>query len=270
MEFSENVVIITGASLGIGEALAHELAGQGAWLALAARNPERLEAVAAECRGRGGRAVAIPTDVADPAQCRALIEQTAAEFGRVETLINNAGLSMWSRLQDVQDPTALEQIMRVNFFGSMYCTYYALPYLTETRGRIVVVSSIQGRTGVPTRTMYSASKHAQVGFFESLRIELEDTGLTVTIALPDFVATGSQARSLGPDGQPLGTNPLQSSSVMPPEEAAAQIVAAAAQRKREIIMSRRARVGRWLKLIAPTITDKLARQAIEKLERKDH
>lgn len=270
MEFKDNVVILTGASLGIGEAIAYLLAEQGAWLALAARNSEALEAVAAECRQRGGRAIAIPTDVSVPEQCRALVERTVAEFGRIDTLINNAGISMWSRLEDVQDPAMLEHIMRVNFFGGMYCAYYALPSLKATRGRIVVVASIQGRTGVPTRTMYSASKHAQVGFFESLRIELEDSAVSVTIAFPDWVDTGTQARSLGPDGQPLGTNPLSSSSFMSTNRAAQDIVVAAAARKREIVMSRRARWGKWLKLIAPTIPDKLARQAIEKAERKDH
>lgn len=270
MDFKDNVVIITGASLGIGEAIAYQLADQGAWLSLAARNREKLASVAETCRARGGRALAVPTDVAEPEQCQALIDQTVAEYGRIDTLINNAGMSMWARLEDVRDPTMLEQIMRVNFFGSMYCTYYALPYLKATQGRIVVVSSIQGRTGVPTRTVYSASKHAQVGFFESLRIELEQAGVTVTIAFPDFVATGTQARSLGPDGQPLGTNPLHSTSAMPTEEAARDIIAAAAARKREIIMSRRARWGKWLKLIAPTIPDRLTRQAIEKLEAGKH
>lgn len=266
MEFKNNVAIITGASLGMGEAMAYLLAEQGAWLSLAARNGERLDDVAAECRRRGGRAVSVPTDVSIAAQCEALIEHTIAEYGRIDTLINNAGISMWSRLEDVEDPTMLEQIMRVNFFGSMYCAYYALPYLKATQGRIVVISSIQGRTGVPTRSMYSASKHAQIGFFESLRIELEDSGVTVTIALPDFVATGTQSRSLGPDGLPLGTNPLESSSLMSTGEAARDIITAAAARKREIIMSRRARLGKWLKLIAPTVPDKLARQAIERLE----
>jgi short-subunit dehydrogenase len=270
MEFKNNVVIITGASLGIGEAIAFRLADQGAWLALAARNGDKLEAVAAECRRRGGRAVALPTDVAEADQCRALIERTVAEYGRIDTLVANAGISMWARVADIEDPTMLEQIMRVNFFGSVYCAAYALPYLKATRGRIVVVSSIQGRTGVPTRSMYSASKHAQVGFFESLRIELEDTGVSVTIAFPDFVATGTQARSLGPDGQAIGKNPVSATSAMPTDDAARDIIAAAAARRREIIMSRRARLGKWLKLIAPTIPDRLARQAIEKLEKSGH
>ncbi len=163
MEFRDNVVIITGASMGIGEALAYLLAEQGAWLALASRSAEPLEAVAEACRQRGGRAIAIPTDVSEADQCQALIDRTVAEYGRIDTLINNAGVSMWARVDEIQDPAMLERIMRINFFGSMYCAYYALPYLKETQGRIVIVASIQGRTGVPTRSMYVASKHAQVG-----------------------------------------------------------------------------------------------------------
>jgi short-subunit dehydrogenase len=270
MDFTNNVVIITGASLGLGEALALQLAEQGAWLSLAARNAERLEAVAEACRARGGRALAVPTDVAEATSCQALIEQTVAEYGRIDTLIANAGVSMWARVAEVEDPTMLEQIMRVNFYGSMYCAYYALPHLKATHGRIVVVSSIQGRTGVPTRSMYSASKHAQVGFFESLRIELEGSGVSVTIAFPDWLGTGAQARSLGPDGQALGTDRLPSSKAMPVGEAARDIIAAAAARRREIIMSRRARLGKWLKLFAPAIPDKMAKQAIDNLENGRH
>lgn len=264
MAFKDNVVIITGASLGIGEAMAYELARQGARLALAARDEERLTAVAAECRAVGGRAVAVPTDVSDEGQCKALIDRTVGEYGRIDTLINNAGISMWSRLDELESLAPIERIMDVNYFGSVYCAYYALPYLKETRGRIVVVSSVQGRTGVPTRTGYSASKHALVGFFESLRIELEGDGVTVTIVFPDFVATGTQARSMGPDGQPLGTVPANLDKGLSTGQCAREIVAAAASRKREIIMSRRARLGKWLKLIAPGIPDRLARNAIER------
>lgn len=262
MDFKESVVVVTGASMGIGEALARDLAGRGAWLSLAARDVAKLETVAEECRRRGGRALVAPTDVADEAQCRALIEQTIAEYGRIDVLINNAGLSMWMKLEDVESLSSLEYIIRVNFFGSMYCTYYALPYLKQSKGRIVAISSVAGRTGVPTRTAYAASKHAMVGFFESLRIEVEDDGVSVTIAYPDFVASGMHTRSLGPDGKPLGRNPLQVDKIMSSETCARLIIEGTARRKREIIMSTRARYGRWLKLIAPTIPDRLAKKAI--------
>lgn len=264
MDFKENVVVLTGASTGIGEALAHKLAEQGAWLVLAARNAQKLEAVATECRKRGGRAVVVATDVTHETECRELIERAVAEYSRIDTLINNAGLSMWMKLEDVEDLSTLEYLMRVNFFGSMYCTYYALPWLKQSKGRIVAIASVAARTGVPTRTGYSASKHAMVGFFESLRIEVEDDGVSVTIAYPDFVASGMHTRSLGADGKPLGHNPLQVDKIMTSEECARRIVEGAAARKRQIVMSNRSRYGQWLKLIAPGRVDRIAKKAIEK------
>ena len=264
MDFSENVVILTGASTGIGEALAHALAERGAWLVLAARNAQKLETVAAECRARGGRSLVVATDVTDEVECRELVEHAVAEYGRIDTLINNAGLSMWMKLEDVEDLSTIEYLMRVNFFGSMYCTYYALPYLKQTKGRIVAVASVAARTGIPTRTGYSASKHAMVGFFESLRIEVEDDGISVTIAFPDFVASGMHTRSLGADGKPLGHNPLQVDKLMTSEECAGLIIDGTAARKRQIVMSNRSRFGQWLKLIAPGKVDQIAKRAIER------
>ncbi len=264
MEFNENVVVLTGASTGIGEALAHQLAEQGAWLVLAARNVEKLEAVAADCRARGDRAIVVATDVTDEEQCRRMIERAVAEYGRIDTLINNAGLSMWMKFEDVEDLDLLKYLMRVNYFGSMHCTYYALPYLKQSRGRIVAIASVAARTGIPTRTGYAASKHAMVGFFESLRIEVEDDGISVIIAYPDFVASGMHTRSLGADGKPLGHNPLQVDKLMTSETCARLILEGAAARKRQIVMSNRSRFGQWLKLIAPGRVDEMAKKAIEK------
>ncbi len=264
MDFKDNVVILTGASTGIGEAMAHELARQGAWLALAARNAAKLETVAEACRALGSRALVVSTDVTDQEECRELVERTVAEYGRLDTLINNAGLSMWMKFEAVEDLSTLEYLTRVNYFGSMYCTYYALPHLKKTRGRIVAIASVAARTGIPTRTGYSASKHAMVGFFESLRIEVEDDGVSVTIAFPDFVASGMHTRSLGADGQPLGHNPLQVDKIMTSEECARLTLEGAARRKRQVIMSNRSRFGQWLKLIAPGKVDEIAKRAIEK------
>ena len=261
--FRENVVVITGASDGIGREMALQMADQGAWLALAARDAARLEAAAAECRARGGRAIAVPTDVADQAQCRALIDRTVAEYGRIDTLVNNAGITMWARFDEVEDLEPFEKMMRVNFFGCLYCTHAALPHLKKTRGRIVGVSSLTGRTGVPTRSGYAATKHAMAGFFDSLRIELADQGVTVTMVYPGFVSTGIRGRAYGPDGQPLRASPVHEADVMTPEECARQIVAAAAARRREVVMTMRAKVGQWIKLIAPAMVDRIARRAIE-------
>jgi NAD(P)-dependent dehydrogenase (short-subunit alcohol dehydrogenase family) len=269
--FHSNAVVLTGASSGIGRALALQLAAEGAWLTLAARSADELEAVAAECRrlgaAAGARALAVPTDVGDEAQCRALVARAVAEYGRLDTLVNNAGISMWARFDALTDLSGLERIMRVNYFGAVWCTHAALPHLKRARGRIVGVSSLTGKTGVPTRTGYAASKHAMAGFFDSLRIELADDaggGVSVTMIYPGFVATGVRRHAVGPDGRPLGDSPVQESRVMTPEACAAIILRAAARREREVVMTARGRLGQWLKLVAPSLTDRIARRAIER------
>jgi short-subunit dehydrogenase len=262
--FTDNAVVLTGASAGIGRSLALQLADQGARLALAARDRATLQAVAAECRALGAEAIAVPTDVADEAQCARLVEAAVEAFGRLDTLVNNAGVSMWARFDELTSLAPIEQIMRVNYFGAVYCTYHALPHLKRSRGRIVGISSLTGKTGVPTRTGYAASKHAMAGFFDSLRIELEGSGVTVTMMYPGFVATGVRRHAFAPDGRPLGDSPVQEGKAMPPEECARQIVDAAGRRRREVVMTARGKVGQWLRLVAPGVTDGIARRAIER------
>jgi short-subunit dehydrogenase len=261
--FLKKAVIITGASAGIGRELSLMLAEQGAWLALAARNAEKLEEVAAQCRQRGGKAVVVPTDVTEQSRCRNLIERTVVEYSRIDVLINNAGISMWARFNEITDLSLIEQIMRVNYFGSVYCTHYALPFLKETQGRIVGISSLTGKTGVPTRSGYAASKHAMAGFFDTLRIELAGYGVSVTMIYPGFVATEVRQRAFAKNGEPLRISPVREDEVMTVETCARLIVQAAVQRKREVVMTLRGKLGMWLKLIAPGLVDRIVRKAIE-------
>lgn len=260
--FKDKVVVITGASSGIGRELAYQLAEQGAWLSLAARNEERLSAVAGECQVRGGRAIAIVTDVGEQAQCSELIQRTVDQYDRIDMLVNNAGITMWANFEDVRDIGFYEQIMRVNYLGSVYCTYYALPFLKKTKGQIIGISSLAGRNGIPKRSGYAASKHAMVGFFDTLRIEIAEYGVSVTMIYPDFVATETRKRALGADGKPIGKSPVRESEVMPAEKCAQLIIQAAAARKRELIMTWRGKVGLWIKLIAPGVVDRVAQKAI--------
>jgi NAD(P)-dependent dehydrogenase (short-subunit alcohol dehydrogenase family) len=262
--FRENVVVITGGSAGIGRELAYQLAAQGAWLVLAAREPALLEETAREARKRGARAVAIPTDVAVETQCRALIEGAVSEYGRIDTLINNAGISMYARFDELRTVEPLERLMQINYLGSIYCTHYALPHLKRSQGRIVAVASLAAKTGVPMRSAYAASKHAMAGFFDSLRIELADNGLSVTVVYPGFVATDIASRRLGPDGKVLGGRQVDSADVMPVAECARQIIALSAVRGRELVMTRRGRLGQWLRLVAPAVVDGIAARAIER------
>ena len=260
--FTENVVILTGASTGIGYQLALQLADQGAQVVLASRTVRKLEGLAEQCRQRGAQVLVVSTDVAQQCQCEKLIGQTIKEYGRIDTLINNAGISMWVRFEEVKNLSLMEEIMRVNYFGSMYCTYYALPYLKQSCGRIVGISSLTGKAGVPTRTGYAASKHAMAGFFDSLRIELADYGISVSMIYPGFVATEVRKQAYGPDGKPLERSSLRETEVMTAESCANLILKAAAQRKRELVMTHRGRLGLWLKLIAPRLVDRMASKAV--------
>lgn len=260
----ENVVVLTGASSGIGRELAVQLAEQGAWLVLAARSEADLQEAAKICRAKGGRVLVVPTDVTDPQQVQAMVSAAAAEYGRIDTLINNAGISMWTIFEEIEGLAIMEKIMQVNYLGSVYCTYYALPYLKASQGRLVAVSSLAGKTGVPTRSGYAASKHAVVGFFDSLRIELQQYNVSVTTIYPGFVPTEIRKRAFTGSGEPLGTEPIQTDKAMPPAECARLMIPAIATRRRELIMTARGKIGQYLKLFAPRLVDRIARNAIEK------
>ena len=259
----DKVVVITGASKGIGAELARQLAARGARLALAARNVAELEEVAADCRRRGGRALVVKCDVAVERDCQALMAGAALAYGGIDVLVNNAGMTMWARFEEIGDLSILERIMQVNYMGAVHCTKHALPYLRQSRGVLVGISSLAGRTGVPTRTGYSASKHAMAGFFDSLRIELDGSGVAVTMVYPGFVATGIRENATGPDGKPIMVSPVKEGEVMGVEECARQIVAAIEARRREVVMTARGKIGLWLKLFAPSLVDRIARRAIE-------
>lgn len=262
--FHEKVVIITGASAGIGKALALQLAEQKAWLVLAARREEALQEVADTCEQKGGMATVVPTDVGDEEQCRHLINEAVNAYGRIDVLVNNAGITTYTMFENVEDLSMMKKIMRVNYFGSVYCTYYALPHLKKTAGLIVGISSLSGKTGIPTRAFYSASKHAMAGFFDSLRIELKGTGVGVTMIYPGFVKSDIRKQALGSDGQVIGTSHISEQGIMSAEECADIIIDAMAKRKRQVVMTTRGKIAQWIKLIAPGVVDNIARRAIER------
>lgn len=260
--FKDQVVVLTGASEGIGAALAVAFAREGARLVLAARSAERLEAAAGPCRALGAEVLCVPTDVGEQAANVALVEAALARFGRLDVLVANAGITMWSRFESLTDLAVLERVMRVNYLGAAWLTAAALPALRASRGRLVAVASVAGLTGVPERTGYAASKHAMLGFFDSLRIELAGSGVSVTVVAPDFVRSQIHARAIGADGQALGASPMQVDRIMGAEECARIIVRAAARRERLVITSLRGRLGRWVRLFAPGMIDRVAARAI--------
>ncbi len=254
------VVIVTGASSGIGAELVRQLSRLGAKVVLAARDEQALYALAQTYPGT----LVVPTDVTDPDACKRLIDRTIDHFGGIDVLVNNAGISMWAAFEDITDLTLFERIMRVNYLGSVYCTHYALPYLKTSKGLLVAVSSVTGKTGVPTRSAYAASKHAMQGFFDSLRIELMGTGVDVCVISPGFVQTAMRERALGADGQPLVTSHLTEQEVMPVEDCVKIIIQAMRRRRRDVIIaSARVKLGTVLKVFLPGVVDRMAKRAIE-------
>jgi short-subunit dehydrogenase len=253
--------VITGASDGIGAELARQLAEQGAWLALGARRSHELDVVAQECIARGGRAVIQPCDVTDPAQCEQLIKHAIDSYGKIDVLVNNAGVGSRFRFSEAQDLTVFDHVMRVNYLGTVYCTHFALPHLIRSKGRLAAVTSMSAKTGVPTRSAYAASKFALHGFFDSVRIELHDTGVSVTLIVPGFVKTNLRGHALGPDGQPIRQEAQR--GAMSVEECARISLEALARREREVVMRKNWKIAAILKVLAPAYVDDLARKAVE-------
>lgn len=256
VDFADRAVLVTGASRGIGREMALQLARGGARVALMARGPDALQEAVAACRDTGARALGIAGDVSMEADCAAAVRRTCAELGGLDMLIANAGISMLARFEDLEDVEPLERVMRVNYLGAVYCAAHALPHLLTSRGRIVAVSSLTGLTGVPTRTGYAASKHAMRGFFDSLRIEVRQRGVSVTVAYPGFVATGIRERAVGM-GPGRGPGRAMSAS-----DCARRILVAAARRHREVVMTPKGRLGLWLKLVAPGLVDRIAARSV--------
>jgi short-subunit dehydrogenase len=255
------VIVITGASDGIGAEMARQLAarhGAGVALVLAARKREALDEVAGACSALGAHTLVVPTDVSVQQQCRELVEKAVARFGRIDALINNAGRSAHALFEEVEDLGWYEELMRINLWGSVWCTHAALPYLKSARGSIVAVSSLAGLVGVPGRTAYGATKFAMTGFFEALRVELKGAGVSVTTAFPGVVATRIRHHGFNAAGQPAGVSLLKEDGAMTVEQCARLIVDGMNRRKREVVMTTKGKLGRFLKLLAPGLVEKLA------------
>lgn len=253
------VVIITGASAGIGKALALHLARQGAKLAIAARRIDRLEQVATECRGLGGEVLAVPTDVSEESQCKELVEKTVGVFDGLDMLINNAGLAVLSFLADYPDLQLFRHTMNVNFYGAVNCTYYALPYLKQTQGRIVAISSVGGKAAIPYNTPYCASKYALHGFYDALRMEVSGSGVSATVICPWWVVTEFHEAQMDKNGVPYGPRgrAIYSRRMMSADRCAEITLRAAYNRRREVLMGPGTLIV-WLKLLSPRLMDWMA------------
>lgn len=256
MNLKDKIVVITGASSGIGKALAEEMAKRGANLVLGARQYVTLCEITAELQQKYNvSALAVQADVSNEAECKALIDQATLTFGKIDILINNAGLSMRALFKDVE-LSVLKNLMDVNFWGTVYCTKYALPEILKTTGSIVSVSSIAGYRGLPGRTGYSSSKFAMNGFMECLRTELLKTGVHVMVACPGFTTSNIRVAALSQDGQAHGETSMEEGKMMSAEEVAARICDGIELRRRTLIMTRQGKLAVWVNKLFPAFADK--------------
>lgn len=251
----KKVVVITGASSGIGKALALECAKRNYNLSLAARNAEQLNAVAELCKQQQADVLTVVTDVSKEHDCNALVEATIQRFNRIDILINNAGISMRALFNDL-NLDVIRQVMDINFWGTVYCTKYALPHLLKSKGSVVGVSSIAGYKGLPGRTGYSASKFAMQGFLEALRVENLQNGLHVLIACPGFTASNIRNTALNSNGNVQGESPRDESKMMTAEEVAHHIINAVEKRKRTLVLTSQGKMTVLLNKIFPSFMDK--------------
>lgn len=250
------VVVITGATSGIGKSCAQKFLKEGYAVVFNGRNQNTVDEAVLELKKVSDHVVGIAADVSIEADCKKLIEKAIESFGRVDVLINNAGISMRALFQDV-DLKVMHQLMNINFWGTVYCTKYALPYLLKSEGSLIGISSVAGKKGLPARSAYSAGKFAMEGFLETVRIENLKRNLHVLIVNPGFVASKIRMNALQSSGDLQNESPRDEAKMMQPEELANHIYKATVKRKRNIILTVNGKLTIWLNKFFPSLVDKL-------------
>lgn len=251
--FKGKVVVITGASSGIGLASARLFASYGARLVLAAR---RLDVLEAEAAKMGSEVLCVKADVSVEDDCRRLVEAAVERFGHIDILVNNAGLSMRALFKDL-DLKVIKTLMDVNFWGTVYCTKYALPYLLQTKGSVVGVISIAGFAGLPGRTGYSSSKYAIRGFLDTLRIEHLYDGLHVMVFAPGFTASNVRNAALTADGSAQGSTPRDEGSMMTAEQCALHLAKGLKRRRSQVVLTPIGKATVLMHNLFPRWTDRM-------------
>jgi len=245
--FTGKAILITGAAGGLGAALCRRFAAGGARIAAMDRDREKLDILVASLPAGS---LAIAGDLSDPAVCQDAIERTVARFGALDGLVNNAGISHRSLLADT-DPAVIRRVMEVNFFGAMQMTHAALPHLIASRGIVAAISSVAGYAPLLGRTGYSASKHALHGFFDTLRTEVADQGVDVTLVCPSFIATGIGSAALGGQGGSATAARITTGGESQPGDIAGRIVEAITHRRNLLLPDRTSRLAWWVRKFAP-------------------
>jgi len=254
---NQKVVIITGASSGIGKALSQLYIARGDKVVMAARSADKLNSLAEELKKQGGDVLPVKTDVSKEVDCKNLIDKAIEHFGKIDILINNAGISMRAMFRDT-DLDVIRQLMDVNYWGTVQCTKYALPYVLKQKGSIVGVISIVGHVGLPARTGYASSKFAIRGFLDTLRIEHLQDGLHVLVAAPGFTESNIRKTALTANGTQQGDTPRNETGMMTSEDVATRIAKAVDKRKRSLILTfTEGKLTVFLGKFFPKLLDKL-------------
>lgn len=261
MDYQQQVVWITGASSGIGEALAYALAARGARLVLSARRVDELARVRAAC-ARPEQHLLMPLDLAEPDSFAAKVAEVEAQCGRIDMLINNAGVSQRSLARDTRFEVD-RRLIEVNYLGTVALSKAVLPgMLARGRGHFVTVTSVVGKFGTPMRSSYAAAKHALHGFFDSLRAELWRDGIAVTLVCPGFIKTNLPLVALTADGSPQGRMDQAQENGIAPDECARRILRGLDAGQVEIVVAGpRERLGLMIKRFAPSLFNRLIRKA---------
>ncbi len=255
--FTNKVVVVTGGSEGIGKALVQQFLQMGAKVATCGRNYDKLYQLQ---KTSPTKPLMIHTaDVSKEQDCQNFIEAVVKNFGTIDILINNAGISMRALLEEVE-LEALRKVMDVNFWGTVYCTKFALPYIIANNGTIVGVSSIAGFRGLPGRSGYSASKFAVNGFLESVRTELLDSGTNVMWVCPGFTASNIRKAALNKFGKEQGETSMNEGEMMSAEECAEHIIHAIEKRKRTLVLTFTGKRTVFMTKLFPSLADKLTRK----------
>ncbi len=259
----DKVVVITGASSGIGKALALEFGQKGSKIVFTGRNEERVNLVSDELSKNGIENLGLVLDAASEDDNKKLIEETIQKFASLDILICNAGISMRALFEDLS-LQVFKQVMDINFYGALYATKYALPHIIKSKGSIIGVSSINGHRGTPARSAYTASKYAMQGFYEALRTEVMKKGVHVLVACPGFTGTNIRNTALTASGEVQGESPRDEQSMMTAAEVAQAIYKATVKRKRDLILTTQGKLAVWLNKIIPGRMDKIVYNVMAK------
>ena len=257
------VVIITGASSGIGRACALSFFKRGAYLVLVARTESKLIELSNYIKNSGGEVMYVVADVSNESDCSNMVNQVINKYGYIDILINNAGISMRALFSDL-DLKDFETVMKINFYGTVYATKYALKYILHQKGSVVGVSSIAGHKGLPARTAYSSSKFAMTGFLEALRIENLKKGLHVLIASPGFTSSNIRKNAINSMGITQKESPRNEKAMMSPDEVAEKIIVAVEKRKNNIVLTFQGKLLVFLNKFFPNWVDTLVFKNLSK------